>query len=198
MHIFFKSLSTLYFEYFPSLRRLNFPQTSNEQSRNHHSYISSPRSSISRGLNLYDVHNISVGPEWPPKHASKVLIWNGRIRSGRKNRGEILRRSKAIIRGDNADTWRAALTIESPTESFPGRMISFPWCLEPLREAAYVPKVCIDAINARVKPVSRSSAILRYATFLGIPQRTSLHSLSLRTILPQAFRIKLYRVYVHF
>lgn len=82
--------------------------------------------------------------------------------------------------GDNADTWRAALTIESPTESFPRRMISFPWRLEALREAAYVPKVCIEAINARVKPVSRSSAILRYATFLGTPQRTSsLHSLSL-------------------
>lgn len=105
--------------------------------------------------------------------------------------------------GDNADTWRAALTIESPTESFPGRMISFPWRLEALREAAYVPKVCIEAINARVKPVSRSSAILRYATFLGTPQRTSsLHSLSLSlsrhdssTDIPG---IKLYRVYVHF
>lgn len=141
-----------------------------------HSYISSPRH-LPYLEDWICPYNASWPLESPPKHA-KLLIWNGRARSGRKNRGEILRRSKAIIRGDNADTWRAALTIESPTESFPGRMISFPWCLEPLREAAHVPKVCIDAINARVKPVSRSSAILRYATFLGTPQRTSsLHSL---------------------
>lgn len=50
--------------------------------------------------------------------------------------------------------------------------------------AAYVAKVCIDAINARVKPVSRSSAILRYATFFGTPQRTSLHTIPLSTAIP--------------
>lgn len=155
----------------------------NEQWKNH-SYISSSSLSslyLEDWICLYDVHNVSRPREWPLKHGGKLLlIWNGRIRQGRTPWRDFAAIEGHYRGGDNADTWRAALTIESPTESFPRRMISFPWRLEALREAAYVPKVCIEAINARVKPVSRSSAILRYATFLGTPQRTSsLHSLSL-------------------
>lgn len=80
-------------------------------------------------------------------------------------------RSKGIMcRGDKADTPRGALTMAMLIELLPQwRMISFSW--RRVSAAPCVPTMCTDAINARVKPVSRSSSILRYATFLGGPWR---------------------------
>lgn len=66
---------------------------------------------------------------------------------------------------------KTTLTIATGIEPSPDGESRFLATCPPASRPPYVPNACSHAINATVKPVSRSSAILRYATFLATPWR---------------------------